>query len=49
MFPFWGIYDAGDILVKQFQMMIVIYAWSSARTLTLRVWNEEELAEIWFS
>lgn len=28
-----------DILVKQSKMMIDIYAWSSERTLTLRIWE----------
>lgn len=39
MFPFRGLYHVVDILVKQFKMMIVICAWSSERTRTLRVWE----------
>lgn len=39
MFMFGGLYDVVDILVKQFKMTIVVYASSSIRTLTLRVWD----------
>lgn len=39
MFPFRGLYNVVDILVKQLKMMIDIYACSSERTLTLRIWE----------
>lgn len=39
MFMFGGLYVVVDILVKQFKMTIVVYASSSLRTLTFRVWD----------